>query len=72
MNRLCEAFELAEAELKRFGEKSYFYRRSHKLSSAESDDDSDPDPDSGENGEMRAYGFEEPEAGEMNIDINKT
>jgi hypothetical protein len=72
VNRLYEAFELTEAEIKIFREKPYFYRRSHELSSAESDDDSDPDPDSGENGEVRAYGFEEPEAREANIDIDKT
>jgi hypothetical protein len=60
VNRVCEAFELVkEAEVERFGEKSYFYRKSHGLPPAESDDDPDPDPGSDENGEVRAHGFEE-------------
>ena len=56
VNRVCEAFELVKkAEVKRFGEKSYFYRKSHGLPPAESDDDPDPDPGTGGNGEMRAH-----------------
>ena len=51
VNRVCEAFELVkEAEVKRFGEKSYFYRKSHRLSPAESD--GDPNSGSDENGDV--------------------
>jgi hypothetical protein len=56
VNRVYEAFEFVKGtKVERFGEKSYFYRKSNGLPSAESDDDLDPD----ENGEMRAHGFGE-------------
>jgi len=71
VNRVCEAFELVkEAEVKRFGEKSYFYRKSHRLSPAESD--GDPNSGSDENGDARAHGFEEPEPEEIDVDIGGT
>jgi len=42
VNRVCEAFELIkEAEMERFDEKSYFYRKMNGLSPADSDDDLD-------------------------------
>jgi hypothetical protein len=73
VNCVYEAFELVKkAEVKRFKEKSYFYRKSHRLPPAESDDDPDPDSGPGGNGEMRAHGFEEPEAERMSIDVNNT
>ena len=57
MNRVCEAFELVkEAEMERFGEKSYFYRKMNGLSPADSDDDPDLVSD-----DVHAHGFEEPE-----------
>jgi hypothetical protein len=57
VNRVREAFELVkEAEMERFGEKSYFYRKMNGLSPADSDDDPDLDDD-----DVRAHGFEEPE-----------
>jgi hypothetical protein len=57
VNRGCEAFELVkEAEMKRFGEISYFYRKMSGLSPADSDDD----PDLGSD-DVHAHGFEEPE-----------
>ena len=72
VNRVCEAFErVKKAEVESFGEKSYFYRKSHGIPPAESDDDPDPDPGLDENGEMRAHGFEEPEAEEMDIDVDE-
>ena len=43
MNRVCEAFELVkEAEMEKFGEKSYFYCKTNGLPSADSDNDPDP------------------------------
>jgi len=66
VNRVCEAFELVkEAEVERFGEKSYFYRRSRGLPPAKPDDD--PDSDSDENNEERTHGFEELEAESMDV-----
>ena len=66
VNRVCEAFELVkEAEVERFGEKSYFYRRSRGLPPAKPDDDPDDDPD--KNGDERAHGFEELEAESMDV-----
>jgi hypothetical protein len=72
VNRVCEAFELVkEAEVERFGEKSYFYRKSHGLSPAETDDDPDPDPDPS-SGEVRTHGFEEPGPEEMDVNVDET
>jgi hypothetical protein len=63
VNRVCEAFELVkEAEMERFGEKSYFYRKMNGLSPADSDDDPDLDVD-----DVRAHGFEEPEEEEEDV-----
>ena len=57
MNRVCEAFELVkEAEMERFGEKSYFYRKMNGLSPADSDDDPGLVGD-----DVHGCGFEEPE-----------
>ena len=43
VNRVCEAFELVkEAEMEKFGEKSYFYCKTNGLPSADSDNDPDP------------------------------
>jgi hypothetical protein len=57
VNRVYEAFELVkEAEMERFGEKSYFYRKMNGLSPADSDNDPDLVGDN-----VRAHGFEEPE-----------
>jgi hypothetical protein len=54
---VCEAFELVkEAEMERFGEKSYFYRKMNGLSAADCDDDPDL-----VGGNIRGHGFEEPE-----------
>jgi hypothetical protein len=66
---VCEAFRLVKkAEVERFGEKSYFYRKPHWLPPAEFDDG----PDLSENSEVRAHSFEEPEAEEMDVDIDET
>jgi len=57
VNRVCEAFELVkEAEMERFGKKSYFYRKMNSLSPADSDDD----PDLGSD-DVHGHGPEEPE-----------
>jgi hypothetical protein len=57
VNRVCEAFELVkEAEMEKFGEKSYFYRKTKGLPPADSDDDPDP-----AGHDAHAHGFEEPE-----------
>lgn len=66
VNRVCEAFELVkEAEIERFGEKSYFYRKMNGLSPADSDDD----PDLVGN-DVHAHGFEEPEEEEaMEVEV---
>jgi hypothetical protein len=57
VNRVCEAFELVkEAEMERFGEKSYFYRKMNGLSPADFDDDPDLIGD-----DVHGHGFEEPE-----------
>jgi hypothetical protein len=57
VNRVCEAFNLVkEAEMERFGEKSYFYRKTNGLPPADSDDDPDTAGD-----DVHAHGFEEPE-----------
>ena len=57
VNRVCEAFELVkEGEMKRFGKKSYFYRKMNGLSPADSADDPGLVGD-----DVRAHGFEEPE-----------
>ena len=57
VNRVCEAFELVkEAEMERFGEKSYFYRKTNGLPPVDSDDDPDISGD-----DVDAHGFEEPE-----------
>jgi hypothetical protein len=57
VNHVCEAFGLVkEAEMERFGEKSYFYRETNGLPPADSDDD----PDTAA-GDVHAHGFEEPE-----------
>lgn len=62
VNKVCEAFEkVREAEMERFGEKSYFRRRARGLSPAVSD--SDPDA-SEEEIKGVAHGFEEPEVEE--------
>jgi hypothetical protein len=54
VNRVCEAFELVkEAEIERFGENSYFYRKMNGLSPADSDDD----PDLGNDGVHAHEGF---------------
>jgi hypothetical protein len=58
VNRVCEAFELVkEAEMEKFGEKSYFYRKANGLPPADADDDPDLDPVD----DTRAHGFEEEE-----------
>jgi hypothetical protein len=63
VNRVCEAFELVkEAEIQRFGDKSYFYRKINGLPPADSDDD----PDSADD-DVHAHGFEEP-GGEEEVD----
>jgi hypothetical protein len=55
VDRVCEAPELVkEAEMERFDEKSYFYRKMNGLSPADSDD-----PDL-VGGDVHAHGFEEP------------
>jgi hypothetical protein len=57
VNRVCEAFELVkEAEMERFGEKSYFYREMNGLLLADSDDDPGLVGD-----DVHGHGFEEPE-----------
>jgi hypothetical protein len=57
VNRVCETFELVrEAEMERFGDRSYFYRKSRGLPLAGPDDD----PDAREGVEACAHGFEEP------------
>jgi hypothetical protein len=63
--------------MKKFGKKSYFYRKTNGLPPAESDNN----PDSIDEDKARAHGFEEPEEGEeedniigctgMDIDTNK-
>ena len=56
VNRVCEAFELVkEAEMEKFGEKSYFYRKANGLPPADADDDPDAIDDD------LAHGFEEEE-----------
>ena len=56
VNRVCEAFELIkEAEMEKFGEKSYFYRKANGLPPADADDPVN---------DTRAHGFEEPEVEE--------
>jgi hypothetical protein len=73
VNRVYKIFELVkETEIERFREKSYFYRKSHGLPLTESNDDLNPDLDLNKNGEMRAHDFEEPEAEEINFDVDKT
>jgi hypothetical protein len=58
INRIYEAFELVkEAEIKKFDEKSYFYRKANGLQPAESDDD----PDSADKDKAQTHSFEEPE-----------
>ena len=53
-----EAFEcVKELEMRKFGDKSYFYRKANGLPSADAGDDPGPDPVDG----PRAHGFEEPE-----------
>jgi hypothetical protein len=55
--RVCEAFErVKKAEMKKFGEKSYLYRKANGLPPADSDDDPDSAGD-----DAHAHGFEEPE-----------
>jgi hypothetical protein len=74
VNRVCEAFELVKkAEMAKFGEKSYFYRKANGLPPADSDDDPDP-----AGVDAHAYGFEEPEEEvgvieeeEMNVDTGE-
>jgi hypothetical protein len=57
VNRICEAFNLVkEAEIERFGKKSYFYRKTNGLPPADYDDDPDTAGD-----DVHAHGFEEPE-----------
>src|SRR5277367_4726204 len=59
---VCEAFErVKKAEMKKFGEKSYFYRKANGLPPADSDDDPDSASD-----DAHAHGFEEPE-GEVGV-----
>jgi hypothetical protein len=63
--------------MEKFGEKSYFYRKTNGLPPAESDNN----PDSTDKDKARAHSFEEPEEGEeednvvgyagMDIDTNK-
>jgi hypothetical protein len=72
VNRVYKAFELVkEAEVERFREKSYFYRKSYGLPPAESDDDPDLDSDLDKNNKVRAYGFEEPEIEEIDFDVDE-
>jgi hypothetical protein len=61
VNAVCDAFEIVkQAEIEKFGMKSYFTRKAGGLSPAVSDDDPDPSPDT----DTAAHGFEEPEADE--------
>src|SRR5437764_15091218 len=56
VNRVCEAFELVkEAEMEKFGEKSYFYHKINGLPPSDADDDPDSIDDD------LAHGFEEEE-----------
>ena len=58
MNRVYEVFELVkEAEIEKFGKKSYFYRKANGLQPVELDDN----PDSADEDKTQTYGFEEPE-----------
>ena len=53
---MCEAFELVKkAEMERFGEKPYFYRKANGLPPADADDDP------GSIDDARVHGFEEEE-----------
>ena len=60
VNRVCEAFTLVkEAEMKKFGEKSYFYHKANDLPPADSDDN--PDTAEDDVDDVYAHGFKEPE-----------
>jgi hypothetical protein len=78
VNRIYEIFELVkETKIKKFGEKSYFYRKANGLPPAELNNN----PDSTDKNKTQTYGFEKPEEeGEdddiikytgINIDTNK-
>jgi hypothetical protein len=57
VNRVYKVFELVKkAEIERFGEKSYFYRKINGLSPADFNDNSDFVSDN-----IYIYSFEEPE-----------
>jgi hypothetical protein len=65
MNRICEVFELVkEAEMEKFSEKLYFYRKANGLQPTKSDNN----PDSIDEDKAQAYGFEEPEVKEEEDD----